>query len=114
MNGRLARAAAHVALAGRGSRLALYDLRESLERRKAPLPVEFLTALSTIGDASCLEAIAGAHREATRTRWWRDHLADAFRTIVAREKLTRRHAVIKKIENGSAMAERWQLGQRAI
>lgn len=93
----LARAAAHVALARRGSRLALYDLRESLDAAIAPLPVEFLAALSLAGDASCLEAIVGARARA-RNAWWREHLADAFRTIVAREKLTRRHAVLKRIE----------------
>jgi HEAT repeat protein len=91
------RAAAHVALASRGSRLALYDLRESLESTKAPLPVEFLTALSMVGDVSCLEPIAGAHARA-KNAWWRDHLANAFRAIAAREKVTRRHAVMKKIE----------------
>jgi hypothetical protein len=93
----MARAAAHVALANRGSRIALYDLRESLERGAAPLPVEFLAALSLVGDTSCLEAIAGAHAKA-RNLWWRQHLADVFRTIVARERLTRRHAVVRKIE----------------
>jgi len=92
-----ARAAAHVALAHRGSRLALYDLRESIEAANTPLPVEFLTALSLIGDSSCLEAIAAAHSRA-RDAWWRQHLADAFGTIVAREKLTRRHAVMKRIQ----------------
>jgi len=92
-----ARAAAHLALAERGSRIAVYDLRESLEQAPAPLPVEFLTALSLVGDASCLEAIAGAHAK-SRDAWWRDHLADAFRTIAARGKITRRHAVIRKIE----------------
>jgi HEAT repeat protein len=94
---RLARAAAHVALAARKSRLALYDLRESIETAKAPLPVEFLTVLSAIGDASCLEAVAGAHRKA-QDGWWRTHLAEAFRTIVAREKLTSRHAALRRIE----------------
>jgi hypothetical protein len=59
---RLTRAAAHLSLANRGSRLALYDLRESLGAATAPLPVEFLAALSLIGDASCLEAIAGKQR----------------------------------------------------
>ena len=93
---RLARAAAHVALAGRGSRLALYDLRESLESAKAPLPVEFLTALSLIGDATCVEAIAAAHAKA-KDAWWRHHLADAFYTIVQREKLTSRHPAMKRI-----------------
>jgi len=94
---RLARAAAHVALAGRKSRLALYDLRESLDGAGTPLPVEFLAALSMIGDASCLEAIAGAHARA-KDAWWRHHLADAFYTIVQREKLTSRHAIMKKIQ----------------
>ena len=56
-----ARAAAHLALANRGSRLGLYDLRESLEGATRPLPVEFLSALSLIGDSSCLEAIAAAY-----------------------------------------------------
>ena len=75
---RLTRAAAHVALAHRGSRLALYDLRESLEAATGPLPVEFLAALSLVGDASCLEAIAAAFTRG-RDAWWRHHLADAFR-----------------------------------
>jgi HEAT repeat protein len=107
------RAAAHLALAGRGSRLALYDLRESLERATAPLPVEFLAALSQIGDASCLEAIAAAYvhsHEPNRgsTDWWPQHLASAFHTIVTREGLTRRHGVIRKITKrwGDA-APRW-------
>ena len=94
---RLTRAAAHVALAHHGSRLALYDLRESLDSATAPLPVEFLTALSLIGDASCLEAIASAHAKA-KDAWWRHHLADAFDAIVKREKLTRRHAVLRRVE----------------
>jgi len=98
---RMARAAAHVALASRGSRLALYDLRESLEAATAPLPVEFLAALSLAGDASCLEPIAAAHAKA-KDAWWRDHLADAFRAIVARERVTRRHAAVKKI------AKKWK------
>ena len=92
---RLARAAAHVALGHRGSRLALYDLRESLEAAKAPLPVEFLAALSLVGDASCLEAIAAAHAQG-EGRLVAPHLADAFYAIVAREKLTRRHAAMRR------------------
>jgi hypothetical protein len=50
-----------------------------------------------VGDVSCLEPIAGAHARA-KNAWWRDHLANAFRAIAAREKVTRRHAVMKKIE----------------
>ena len=92
-----ARGMAHLALAKRSSRLGLYDLREALERAATGLPVEFLAALSIVGDASCLEAIASAQARAT-DGWWRDHLGDAFQAIVAREGLTRRHAVIRKIE----------------
>ena len=90
------RASAHVALAERGSRLGVYDLRESLERSRTPLPVEFLTALSLAGDASCLQAIARAHADSLDA-WWREHLARAFQAIVARERLTKRHAAMKRI-----------------
>jgi len=102
-----ARAAAHVALANRGSRLGLYDLRESLEQASTPLPVEFLAALGSIGDASCLESIVHAYRR-SRDDWWRRHLADTFGVIVRRERITRRHAVIKKLE------ARWPAGLEAI
>src|SRR5947208_6741828 len=74
---RSVRAAAHVALAKRGSRLALYDLRESFGQRVETMPVELMTALSLVGDASCLEAIAAAHAKVGDT-WWRKHLADIF------------------------------------
>ena len=97
-----ARAAAHLALATRGSRLALYDLRETLESTREPLAVEFLAALKEIGDVSCLEAIAAAYAHApAETDWWRSHLLDAFRAIVAREGTTQRHPTAKKI------AKRW-------
>lgn len=106
-----ARASAHVALATRGSRLALYDLREALEGARSPLPVEFLAALTLIGDGSCLEAIAAAYTNAAGDRaddWWPRHLADAFHAIVSREGVTRRHAVVKKIE------KRWPDALRAL
>jgi HEAT repeat protein len=95
-----ARGCAHVALAKQSSLLGVYDLREALEGATGPLPVEFLAALALIGDASCLEAIATAHARAT-DRWWREHLAEAFHAIVARKRLTRRHAVLKKIQKRS-------------
>jgi hypothetical protein len=97
------RAAAHAALAKRGSRLGLYDVREALDTATSPLPVEFLAALTAVGDVWCLEAIAAAYARALksgrpRDDWWRRHLADAFRAIVGRERITRRHGVMKKIE----------------
>jgi hypothetical protein len=96
-----ARAAAHLALAKRGSRIALYDLRESLEAARQPLPIGSLAALTLIGDVSCLEPIAVAYAR-SRDRWWRGHLADVFRAIVKREGLTRRHAAVKKAARRSA------------
>ena len=96
------RAAAHAALAKRGSRLALYDLKESLESSKEPLPVEFLGAVAAVGDASCLESLATAYSRAAESGrrvddWWRQHITDVFRTIAAREQITRRSAVGKRI-----------------
>ena len=91
------RAATHLALAHRNSRLALYDLRETIESSKERIPVEFFAAVTAIGDTTCLEPIAIAYSRA-KDDWSRRQLADAFRAIVSREKLTRRHAVAKKIE----------------
>ena len=61
----------------RGSRLALYDLRDSLLETER-LPVAFLAALEEVGDASCLEPLAAAYDASPRGSdpWWRDHLAD--------------------------------------
>ncbi len=92
-----ARAAVHLALAKRGSRIALYDLREWLETARQPLPVESLAALSLIGDAACLAPVAAAYSR-SRDVWWRDRLVDVFQAILKRERLTRRSAVLKKIE----------------
>jgi HEAT repeat protein len=96
---RTARAAVHQALAERGSRLALYDLRECLAATTEPLPVGFIAALGLVGDQSCLEAIARAwaRSRAGRDEWWRRHLADALRAIVRRERLTRRHRVLQRV-----------------
>ncbi len=97
------RGAAHAVLAQRGSRLALYDLRESIEAAKTPLAVEFVAAMTSLGDASCLEAVASAYGRAStgapvKEDWWRRSLADVFRAIVEREGLTGRHAIAKRVE----------------
>jgi HEAT repeat protein len=102
------RAAIHAALGDRGSKVALYDLRETLESARTALPVEFIAALVRIGDTSCLEPIAlayahGASADGDRD-WWHEHLADAFRAIVTRDRVTRRHAAIKRIEKRSPAA----------
>lgn len=104
-----ARAAVHVALAARESRVALYDLRETIER-ESRVPVEMLSALEQIGDVSCLEPIAAAYSRlcpgaaadlarpaGDEGAWWRGHLARAFRAIASRERLTERHEVTRRI-----------------
>lgn len=94
---RIVRGAVHQALAARNSRLALYDLRDSLLEPER-LPIAFLAAIEEIGDASCMETLAAAYDASSRSgdTWWREHLASAFRAIVSREGLTRRHAAIKR------------------
>ena len=92
------RGSVHQALAVRGSRVALYDLRESLSSATTALPVSFLSAVHTIGDSSCLEPLAAAYaRAAASEDWWRQQLASAFRHIMTREKLARRSAIVKKV-----------------
>jgi HEAT repeat protein len=91
-----ARGAVHQALALRGSRIALYDLRETLERSNAPLPSSFVGALQTIGDDSCLEPLAGAFTRARADARWQHQLAQAFREIVKRERITKRHSALRR------------------
>ncbi len=94
---RAVRGAVHQELAARHSRLALYDLRDSLLGAER-LPVAFLAALEEIGDATCLEPLAAAYDASSRSSdaWWREHVAVAFRAIFHREGLTRRHAAVKR------------------
>jgi hypothetical protein len=78
--------------------VALYDLRETLAEAEEPLPVGFVAAVEAIGDQSCLEAVARAWSKARphADAWWRRHLAEAFRAIVKRERLTRRSATLRR------------------
>jgi hypothetical protein len=93
----VARGAAHGALAHRGSRVALYDLRESLDAATTPLPLDFLTAVTAIGDASCLEPLARAWDAAKNETWWRDRLAGAAAEIVARQRLGAKNPALKRV-----------------
>lgn len=94
---REARGAAHQALALRGSRIALYDLRETIEAADRPLPPPFLSAMRAAGDATCVEALAAALARAPGDDlWWRHQLASALRGIARRERMTRRHPAIKR------------------
>jgi hypothetical protein len=91
------RGSLHQALALRGSRIALYDLRETLEGTAAPLPASFLAALHVIGDSSCLPLLAEAHARAVSHPAWRQQVAAAFQAIAKRERISKRHAVMKRI-----------------
>jgi hypothetical protein len=95
---RAIRGSVHQALAARNSRLALYDLRDSLLAADR-VPVAFLAAIEEIGDVTCLDTIAAAYEASSPSgdTWLRQHLASAFRAIVQREGLTRRHAAIKRL-----------------
>lgn len=92
-----ARGAAHQALAQRGSRVALYDLRETFEAAGGALPAGFAAAAAAIGDAGCLEALAKSWAAADKDHWWRDRVGDAARAIVAREKLTNRSGIVRRV-----------------
>lgn len=92
----VARAAAHQALAARGSRLAVYDLRETIGQLGAATPVGVLSALQAVGDVAALDAIVDAWT-ATGDAWFRGQLAATFAAIVRRETLTRRHGAIRKL-----------------
>ena len=93
---RVVRAATHLSLAGRGSRLAVYDLRETLGALREHTPVGMLSALQQVGDVSVLDGVADAWTASTDA-WFRSQLVNVFRAVVEREKLTRRHAAAKKL-----------------
>jgi hypothetical protein len=94
----VARGAIHATLAKRGSRVALYDLRETFEQATAPLPIDYLSAAADVGDASLLDAMAGAWKAAPASEvWWRERVADAAIAIVTRLKLTRRHTAVRRL-----------------
>jgi hypothetical protein len=92
-----ARGQAHQALARRQSLVALYDLRETFEAATAPLPRAFLSAAVAIADASCLEPLARAWAAAGKDLNWKHQLSTTAATIMRREKLTGRSALVKKL-----------------
>ena len=91
------RGALHQAVALRGSRVALYDLRETFALTAGPLPSSFVAALQVIGDESCLDALAAAHcRASAEHGQWRQQLAGAFHTVARRERLTKKHSAMRR------------------
>jgi hypothetical protein len=96
------RGALHQALALRGSRIAVYDLRETTADARDALPNSFLSALHVVGDETCLEGLAAAYAQAPAAdAHWRHQLAAAFRAIARRERIGKKHAAMKRI------AARW-------
>jgi hypothetical protein len=93
----IVRGAAHVLLAQRGSSVALYDLREAFDAAPGPLPLDFLTAITALGDATCLEPMARAWAAAPGETWWRGRLVEAAGDIMRRGRLNARSAVIRRI-----------------
>jgi HEAT repeat protein len=91
------RGAAHAALARRESRVALYDLREAFDTAAASLPLDYLSAITAIGDASCLEPMARAWAAAPAETWWRERLSAAAEAIVHRTRLSGRSPVLKRV-----------------
>ena len=90
------RAAVHDVLAHRGSTVALYDLRELIGSAKTPPPIAALSALTLIGDASCVDAVVEAY-DRIDDGWTREQLVKVFGAIVARAGLGRRHAAIRRL-----------------
>jgi hypothetical protein len=88
------RGSLHHALALRGSRVALYDLRETIESEPEAqrLPPSMLSALQVLGDRTCLEPLAALRDRTTGDAHLRHQLASAYDAIAKREKPTRRHS----------------------
>ncbi len=91
-----ARGALHQVLALRGSRVALYDLRETFERASGPLPSPFLAAVTILGDETCVEPLAAAFASSGADTRWKHQLGQAFHEIVKRERITRRHSALRR------------------
>ena len=74
----------------------MYDLRETLDALGDQTPVGMLSALQQVGDAPVLDVVADAWQRTTDS-WFREKLVTIFRAVAAREKITRRHAAMKKL-----------------
>ncbi len=84
----------HQALAERGSRIALYDLRERLDARPARAAEALLEAAARIGDASLVPSIVALAADRTALT---GPCADALAAIVSREKLRKSHHFVKAV-----------------
>lgn len=89
-----ARAAIHETLAALDSRVALYDLRETIATRPRAVMPTLIRAAGRVGDGSLVPVLARAVAEDTALL---DACAGALAAIVAREKLRKTSAACKSV-----------------
>lgn len=94
---RSARGLLHDTLARRGSVIALYDLRETLEQTNRPISAHFLSAAMMVADVDCLDAIAVRWVHAGHDIWLRDQLERIFHAVVNRARLRRQSPIMAKL-----------------
>ena len=102
-----ARAAIHEALAALDSRVALYDLRETIESGPGAVMPSLLRAASRVGDGSLVPVLARAvAKEAALV----DACAEALAAIVTREKLRKTSAACRSVrpDDRSAFLLLWE------
>jgi hypothetical protein len=102
-----ARAAIHEALAALDSRVALYDLRETIESGPGAVMPALLRAAGRVGDGSLVPALA---RAVAKERAWLEPCAKALSAIVGREKLRKTSAACKSVrpDDRSAFLLLWE------
>ena len=107
-----ARAAIHEALAALASRVALYDLRETIEIGPGAVMPALLRAAGRVGDGSLVPALA---RAVARERACLQPCAEALSAIVAREKLRKTSAACKSVrpDDRSAFLLLWETARAA-
>ena len=102
-----ARAAIHESLAALDSRVALYDLRETMEGAPRAVMPALLRAAGRVGDGSLVPALA---RAVAKERAWLEPCAEALSAIVAREKLRKTSTACKAVrpDDRSAFLLLWE------
>jgi hypothetical protein len=102
-----ARAAIHEALATLDSRVALYDLRETIATRPRAVMPALLRAAGRVGDGSLVPLLARVVAEETA---WLEACAAALAAIVAREKLRKTSAACRAVrpDDRSAFLLLWE------
>ena len=92
------RARAHLELANIGSRVAIADLRESLNRDDTRVDLDLVDAVAKIGKRDELSILLRAwQREDPFTR---RRIADAVRAIMKRERIRRNAKILRTLQPG--------------